>query len=64
LCLVTTGVRAEPWIWALPFVLTFTGGVFADMLESHHRRLYYWLAAALLITQAGLCLANLPLLVQ
>ncbi len=33
LSLETTGVRAEPWIWALPFVLTFTGGVFADVLE-------------------------------
>ncbi|HEX4021923.1 MAG TPA: hypothetical protein VHX63_12305 [Acidobacteriaceae bacterium] len=64
LCLVTTSVRSEPWIWALPFVLTFTGGVFADLLESRHRRLYFWLAGAILITQAGLSLVSLPLLIQ
>ncbi len=63
-CLVTTGIRAEPWVWALPFVLTFTGGVFADLLESRQARAFRWLAGAILLTQAALCLASLPLLVQ
>lgn len=64
LCLVTTGVRSQPYTWALPFVLTFTGGVFADLLESRQRRAFHWLAAAILLTQAGLSLVSLPLLVQ
>jgi hypothetical protein len=64
LSLETTGVRSEPWLWALPFLLTFTGGVFADMLESRHRRMFLWLTGALVVTQATLTLASLPLLVS
>ena len=62
LSLETTGVRSEPWIWALPFVLTFTGGVFADMLESRRKRMFLWLTGALAVTQVILTLASLPLL--
>ncbi|MHB1021731.1 MAG: hypothetical protein ACYC46_09895 [Acidobacteriaceae bacterium] len=61
--LITTGVRSEPWLWALPFLFTFIGGVFADIYETRYRKLYLYLTAALLITQAGLCIASLPLLV-
>jgi hypothetical protein len=64
LSLETTGVHAEPWIWALPFVLTFTGGVFADVLESQHRRIFLWLTGAILLTQAALSIVGLPLLVR
>jgi hypothetical protein len=64
LSLETTGVRSEPWIWALPFVLTFTGGVFADMLESRRKRMFLWLTGALAVTQVILTLASLPLLVS
>ncbi len=64
LSLETTGVHAEPWLWALPFVLTFTGGVFADVLESRQRRKFLWLTGAILATQAVLCIASLPLLVH
>jgi hypothetical protein len=64
LSLETTGVRSEPWIWALPFVLTFTGGVFADMLESRHKRMFLWLTGALAVAQVILTLASLPLLVS
>ena len=63
LSIVTTGVHAEPWLWALPFVLTFTGGVFADALESRHRRMFLRLAGAILVTQAVLSVLSLPLLV-
>ena len=63
LSLETTGVRSEPWIWALPFLLTFTGGVFADVLESQQRRMFLWLMGGLVVTQAALTLASLPLLV-
>ncbi len=64
LSLETTGVLSEPWIWALPFLLTFIGGVFADVLESRHRWMFLRLAGALLVTQAALCVASLRLLVQ
>ena len=63
LSILTTGVHAEPWLWALPFVLTFTGGVFADALESRHRRMFLRLVGAILVTQAVLSVLSLPLLV-
>ncbi|MGA2808605.1 MAG: hypothetical protein ABSE87_10755, partial [Terracidiphilus sp.] len=31
--LVLTGAPGSPWLWALPFLLTFVGGVFADAYE-------------------------------
>lgn len=64
LALETTGVHSEPWIWALPFLLTFTGGVFADVLESRQRRIFLWLTGVILVTQAALSVVSLPLLVQ
>lgn len=62
--LVTTGVHAQPWFWALPFLLTFIGGVFADMLEGPRRRLFLWLTGAVLVAQTLLCLVDLPLLAR
>jgi hypothetical protein len=53
--LVTTQVVTAPWIWALPFLFTFIGGVFADALETRQRRLYLVLTVALVVTQAALC---------
>jgi hypothetical protein len=64
LSLETTAVHSSPWIWALPFVLTFTGGVFADALESRHRRSFLWLTGAILATQAAFSLLTLPLLAR
>jgi uncharacterized membrane protein YqjE len=64
LVLVTTGVPAEPRLWALPFLLAFIGGIFADILETRYRRPFFWITGALLLTQAALCIAGLPLLVQ
>ena len=32
--LVMTGAPGSPWLWSLPFLLTFIGGVFADAYES------------------------------
>ncbi|HTW44609.1 MAG TPA: hypothetical protein VMD58_03605 [Acidobacteriaceae bacterium] len=54
----------HPYLWAFPFLCTFIGGVFADILESRHRRFFFWVTAALLLAQASLCLAGLPLLIQ
>lgn len=59
-----TSFPGRPYLWALPFLLTFIGGVFADVLESRYRRGFLWITAALLLAQAALCLAGLPLLVQ
>jgi hypothetical protein len=57
--LVTTGVASEPWLWALPFLITFVGGVFADALEARWRKAFLWATGALVVGQAGLCLAGL-----
>jgi hypothetical protein len=62
--LVTTGIPSEPWLWALPFVLSFIGGVFADILESRYQRLFFYVTGGLLIAQAALCFTTLPLLSQ
>jgi multisubunit Na+/H+ antiporter MnhE subunit len=53
--LYTTQVITAPWVWALPFLFTFIGGVFADILESKQRKLFLWLSGAILVTQAALC---------
>jgi hypothetical protein len=57
--LYTTQVVSAPWLWALPFLFTFIGGVFADVFESRHRKLFLSLAGAILLTQAGLCWSSL-----
>ncbi len=58
--LVTTGVVSAPWLWALPFVFTFVGGVFADVLETRHRKLFLALTGGILAAQAMECLVALP----
>ncbi len=57
--LVTTGVRSEPWLWALPFLIAFVGGVFADALETRQRKPFLWATGIMLAGQAGLCVASL-----
>jgi hypothetical protein len=64
LVLVTTGVQSEPWLWALPFLLAFIGGVFADVLETRYRKPFLFVTSALVLAQAALCVAGLPLLSQ
>ncbi len=64
LVVVTTGVQSEPWLWGLPFVLAFIGGVFADVLETRYRKIFLWITIAVLLAQAALCIAGLPLLAQ
>ena len=61
--LVTTGVQATPWLWSLPFLLTFIGGVFADAFESERRRIFIVAAASLVLLQVVLCVINLPQLI-
>jgi hypothetical protein len=57
--LVMTGAPGSPWLWSLPFLLTFVGGVFADAYEGPRGRLAMAAAGAILVLQAGLCVANL-----
>lgn len=58
--LVMTGAPGSPWIWALPFLLTFIAGVFADAYESERGRMALIAAASIVVLQAVLCLASLP----
>lgn len=60
LSLGVAGVGAAPWVWALPFLLTFIGGVFADGLESRFRPMLLPIAGALLVAQAALNVTHLP----
>jgi hypothetical protein len=58
--LVTTGAQGSPWLWALPFLLTFIGGVFADAYEGPRGRLALGAAGAIVLLQAAFCVLSLP----
>jgi hypothetical protein len=58
--LVMTGVLGMPWLWALPFLLTFIGGVFADAYESPRGKFAIAAGAAIVLLQAVFCLLSLP----
>ncbi len=51
----TTQVRSSPVLWAYPFLLTFTAGVFADAVETQHRKLFLAVIITTLLAQAALC---------
>ena len=57
--LITPGISSEPTLWALPFLLTFIAGVFADFLETRYRRRFLVLAGCLLTLQAAMSIASL-----
>lgn len=57
--IVTTQTVSRPWLWALPFLFTFLGGVFADILETRYRKLFLTLTGLILVTQAALCITVL-----
>lgn len=58
--MITTGVASQPWLWALPFLIAFLGGVFADALETRWRKSFLAATGVVLAAQLGLCLASLP----
>jgi hypothetical protein len=58
--LVMTGAPGSPWLWSLPFLLTFVGGVFADAYEGPRGRLALGAAGAIILVQAVLCVLSLP----
>jgi hypothetical protein len=57
--LLTTQTVTAPWLWALPFLFTFIGGVFADALETRSRRLFLLLTGTILFAQAMECVVAL-----
>ncbi len=57
--LVMTGAPGSPWLWALPFLLTFIGGVFADAYEGPRGRLVMCAAGAIVLLQAVFCALSL-----
>lgn len=59
LLLVTTGVQSETWLWALPFLIAFVGGVFADALELRGRKVFLVATGVVLVAQAVLCVVSL-----
>jgi hypothetical protein len=58
--LVTTGVHSTSSLWAMPFLLTFIAGVFADAYDSPRRLAAMTSALAILILQAIFCVLSLP----
>jgi hypothetical protein len=60
MALVMTGSPGSPWLWSIPFLLTFIGGVFADAYESPRSRIALAAAGAIVLLQAVLCILNLP----
>jgi len=58
--LIMTGAQGSPLLWALPFLVTFVGGVFADAYESPRKRLALGAGAAIVLLQAVFCLLSLP----
>ena len=58
--LYTTQVITSPLLWALPFLFTFIGGVFADALDAarknpQQRRLMLTATSGLVVAQAAFC---------
>jgi hypothetical protein len=60
LFLITAGVPGNPLLWALPFLLTFLGGVFADAYEAPQGKLALAAGGAIILLQAVFCVLSLP----
>jgi len=54
---ITQHDEAQTSIWALPFIFTFIGGIFADLLETHRKRLVAWSLGGALVCYAALATA-------
>ncbi len=57
-------VVGSAWLWAVPFGLTFAGGVFADAMETRYRGMFLGLAGCLLVVQAVVCWSGLGVLAR
>ncbi len=58
--LVTTQITTDPVLWAVPFLLTFIAGVFADAFETPYRKLFLAFAVTVLAAQAAFTYTLLP----
>ncbi len=58
--LITPGISSETTLWALPFLITFIAGVFADFLETGYRRVFLVLTGSLLLLGAAISTFSLP----
>ena len=58
--LIMTGAPGSPLLWALPFLLTLIGGVFADAYEGPRGRLAMGAAGAIVLLQVVFCVLSLP----
>jgi hypothetical protein len=57
--LVLTGTQGSPWLWAIPFLITFIAGVFADAYESPRGRLALAAGGAVVALQTVFCVLSL-----
>jgi hypothetical protein len=62
--IITTQTVTAPWLWTLPFLFTFLGGVFSDALETRYRKLFLVLTGGILVAQTIECVTALPLLAR
>ena len=60
MAVITVGVAGNPLLWALPFLLTFITGVFADAYDTPRSRLALAAAGAIVALQAVSCILSLP----
>ncbi|GAA3754560.1 hypothetical protein [Terriglobus aquaticus] len=60
----TTQLVTWPLLWAVPFLLTFAAGIFADALETRQRKLYLLLGGAVIATETLLAVTVVPSLHQ
>jgi len=58
--LVMPGASATPSLWALPFLLTFIGGVFADAYETPQGQWAIAAAGSIVLLQTAFCILSLP----
>jgi hypothetical protein len=58
--LLLTGTQGSPWLWSIPFLVTFVGGVFADAYESPRSRLALAAGGGIVLLQIVFCLLSLP----
>ena len=58
--LVLTGTQGSPWLWAVPFIVTFIAGVFADAYESPRGKLALAAGGGIVLLQIVFCLLSLP----
>ena len=63
MALVMTGAPGTPWLWAIPFLLTFIGGVFADAYETPRAHVAMSAAASIVGLQVVFSILSLARLV-